>query len=275
MERSPRKKNKMNLVRILPQIGIGILLLLIPGTILWGEGRDPGSQSSDPAGSVTESIHRDSEPPVRAQAVDTIHRLVDFVDLPEELSAGMTLNWYLEFNESWIVDARRGVIAKMVQGMRIRDAEDPRTPEDSLQALFQIMVAAKPLVRGRMRVEGITYEFSLLDPHLVGSGVEPADRHGNLDAETGKLQSELIDLAGRLSSRVRDYPHKERLLSFYFHETWTIHPVSLRITKRVEGITPVVWQRRETVDGLPIDDAETGLPVYYKNAMERIPLRNP
>jgi hypothetical protein len=37
----------------------------------------------------------------------------------------------------------------------------------------------------------------------------------------------------------------------------------------------VIWQRRRTAEGEGIDDAETGLPVYYKNPLRRIELRQP
>jgi hypothetical protein len=43
----------------------------------------------------------------------------------------------------------------------------------------------------------------------------------------------------------------------------------------VRAITPVIWQRRQTEAGDPVNEADTGLPVYYKNQMQQINLRNP
>ncbi|MCD4709533.1 MAG: hypothetical protein K8R52_01695 [Bacteroidales bacterium] len=49
----------------------------------------------------------------------------------------------------------------------------------------------------------------------------------------------------------------------------------LKKRKNENGITPVIWQLRQTAEGEPVHDAETGFPVYYKLKLERIDLRNP
>jgi hypothetical protein len=126
-----------------------------------------------------------------------------------------------------------------------------------------------------VELSDISYEFTLLDPHVPGSQDSPFPLAGTMDPATARLHEDLIELAARRSTRLDRYDLKEQLLSFYFHESWTIHPVSLRVTKKVHGITPVIWQQRKSVDGVPINDAETGLPVYYKNTLDRIDLRNP
>jgi hypothetical protein len=45
--------------------------------------------------------------------------------------------------------------------------------------------------------------------------------------------------------------------------------------KRIKALTPVIWQERQTADGEPIPDGETGYPVYYKLKLGRIELRQP
>jgi hypothetical protein len=49
----------------------------------------------------------------------------------------------------------------------------------------------------------------------------------------------------------------------------------MALDRQVNAITPVIWQRRRTVEGEPVNDAGTGWPVYYKNSLSRIELRNP
>ena len=115
----------------------------------------------------------------------------------------------------------------------------------------------------------------LLDPHMMASGNSGYSEPDSMDVWTKKLQGELISLVKSLSKSKERYDLNTQMLSVHFHEDWIIDPVSLQIIKKVHGITPVIWQRRKTTDGEPINDAETGLPVYYKNSLNRIELRNP
>jgi len=96
-----------------------------------------------------------------------------------------------------------------------------------------------------------------------------------MDAATRSLQSELISFIKSCSSVGSWYDLPNQLLSVQFHEEWVIDPVTLQISKKVRGITPVIWQRRRTEAGESINDADTGLPVYYKNQLPPIQLRNP
>jgi hypothetical protein len=137
------------------------------------------------------------------------------------------------------------------------------------------MLNERPMVQGRVPFEDIYYEYNLLDPHMPDAAQLDTPGTGIHDPYTRRLQNDLIALCMRRSDQLEGYNLKEQLLSFYFHETWFIHPVSLRVTKRVNSITPVIWQQRRTTDGLPVNDAATGLPVYYKNPLQRIQLRNP
>ena len=73
---------------------------------------------------------------------------------------------------------------------------------------------------------------------------------------------------------VKRYDPDKQLLSVIFHEEWFMDPVSGQITKKVLGLTPVIWQRRLTTTGDPVNEAGTGKPVYYKNQLSRIELRN-
>lgn len=69
------------------------------------------------------------------------------------------------------------------------------------------------------------------------------------------------------------YDLKRKVYSIIFFETWTIDPETLYMEKRVNAVAPVLWQRRKTIDGYPLDDPETGYPVYFKSVLFRIPLR--
>ena len=137
------------------------------------------------------------------------------------------------------------------------------------------MLADQPHTKGKIRLTDISYEFALLDPHTPGSEDRDFDGPAHMDHSTRKLQQELISLVKGRSAALGRADLDELLLSFYFHETWFIDPVSLQVTKKVHGITPVLWQRRKTTTGVPVNDAESGLPVYYKNRLHRIELRNP
>ena len=69
------------------------------------------------------------------------------------------------------------------------------------------------------------------------------------------------------------YDLKKNVYSVIFFEDWFIDPETLYMEKRVNAIAPVLWQRRKTAGGQPLDDPETGYPVYFKSILFRIPLR--
>jgi len=193
---------------------------------------------------------------------EPVHQLIDIVDLPGEL-VGLDTNpqlksgWYLEFNETWTITPGRSSISKSVAGYKIRDRNNPRAAPDSLQLHFSELMEHLPVAKGSIRLTNITYEFLLLDP------------------PTRLLQGELIKLVQSQTDADNIYDFQHQLLSVWFHEEWSFDPLSQMITKKVLGITPVIWQRRQSNSGEPVNDAESGLPVYYKIQLDRIELRNP
>lgn len=207
-------------------------------------------------------------------AQDSSLNVVDFVDLPGYRGNKECNTWYIEFRETWIVPRGRGGIIKVVNSYKPHHHMDPKASPDSLQSLFAASIREERAVKGMIDLGNISYEFILLDPHVVESGNIAFPEPDSMDQWTRRLQGELIGLITRHSPAPKRHNLEEQLLSVHFHESWFIDPVSLQFKKKVRGITPVIWQRRMTVDGEPINDAGTGLPVYYKNRLERIDLRN-
>jgi len=217
---------------------------------------------------------------VGATAQDTALHVIDFVDLPRNVAPydpdmDPEHTWYIEFRESWLISPENSSILKSVVDYEpnIRNAHPIST--DSLHKKFTSLIRQLPQVRGTFRLSNISYEFILLDPHIIESGNMAFPDPGSMDPWTKKLQGELIALIRSRSIASNRYVLNDQLLSVHFHEKWTIDPVSLQITKKVEGITPVIWQRRQTTTGEYVNEADTGLPVYYKNSLPRIDLRNP
>jgi hypothetical protein len=181
--------------------------------------------------------------PVSAQTTE--FQVLEFIDVPYELGYKQDTACQLEFREQWTVNPARSIISKKVNEVRIScagETEDFSLPEKIV------------------RLNAISYEFSFLDPHNVN---------------TSELQGNIISLILRHYPGYRTYNLPEELLSVYFHEKWILEPDKQTFTKIVEGITPVIWQQRKTVSGEPVNDAETGLPVYYIQELERIDLRIP
>jgi hypothetical protein len=195
--------------------------------------------------------------PARAQdsAVEVNYRM----KLPDEL-AGRDSTWVVDFHESWIISPERSSIRKNVMDYSVHDPLDTLADEDSLRRAFQELIRQLPADRGPARVVGITSEFLLID-----LPVELA----------GEIRGPMASLVHRLSAESGLYDLEDQLLSIFFHETWTLDPGTFQISKKVLGITPVMWQRRETTEGEPVNDADTGLPVYYKVQLEHLNLRNP
>jgi hypothetical protein len=195
-----------------------------------------------------------------AVAQESRFEVADLVDIPHILTGGRDPSWYLEFREQWTLSPGRPSIQKTVRGYTVHDHQDPRADKDSLQSEFEKLLRYSVQVRGTGRFSEISSEFMLMEP---------------VDTVLEALQKELAGLVERYSASSSHYDLPQQLLSVDFHEEWTVDAVSCTISKRVLAMTPEIWQRRETTDGQPVDDRETGLPVYYKVKLERIPLRNP
>jgi hypothetical protein len=206
--------------------------------------------------------------------------VTDFVDLPEEIRSvarnkQLPGKWVVEFQEEWSINTERRSLEKRVLSFdpQLRDLHT--FPDDSLQSLFVSLLEHLPKTSESKRIAEITYEFNLLDPHMKNSGNRAIPEVDSMDLQTGELQAALIGLVERLRNPWNVYSLERDMLSVYFHETWLMDPGTGLITKKVEGITPVIWQRRRTSDGEYINDGDTGMPVYYKNPLQRIDLRNP
>ncbi len=206
---------------------------------------------------------------VRAITQDTVHHVIDFVDLT------MENGWTIEFHETWDISLEGNSIQKSVTNYQPLDCNNPLAPTDTLHQRFNTLIQQLPVVRGASHLINVSYEFMLLDPHIRESGNIAFPEPDSMDSWTRKLQTDLISLIKPLAHSGNSYDYNEQLLSVIFHEKWFIDPLTFEITKRVQGITPVMWQRRRTTAGEPVNEADTGLPVYYKNQLDRIDLRNP
>ncbi len=217
---------------------------------------------------------------VGATYQDTGHHVIDFVDLPlGKLTNGRVLNlgnnWLLEFRETWDISPSQLFLRKSVHSYKPKNRNNSQASPDSLQERFNSLIRQQPATKGFVRIRNISYEFMLLDPHLLKSGNIAFPEPDSMDYWTRKLQKDLISLVKPKSSVSKHYNYNEQLLSVVFHETWFIDFSALKITKLVEGITPVMWQRRQTNAGEPLDDPDTKLPVYYKIKLDQIDIRNP
>jgi hypothetical protein len=181
--------------------------------------------------------------PVYAQ--ENRYQVVDFIELPDELQINPDSLCSMEFREQWIVNAANFSITKKVDRYLV----------PCINAIGDITEG-----KGAERPFGVTYEFSFLDPH---------------NAPIQDLQKEFITMFNKRFPGQNQYDLQEQLLSVNFHEEWLIVPETNEIVKKVKGFTPVIWQKRQTVEGEAITDAETGYPVYYTLTLERINLRNP
>lgn len=188
-----------------------------------------------------------------------VHRIIDFVEVPAQWSSAGDSVCFIEFHEQWTF---------MDKGRLIKEV----TTQDYTCAREQRVLS---LPQEATRIRDISYEFVLLDPHLPESGNRAFREPDSMDLPARKLQSDLIELIEAYGSLHPRYDPREQLLSVYFHEEWVIGPDTGSIRKKILGITPVIWQRRQTEEGLGVDDGDTGLPVYYKNPLHRINLRQP
>jgi hypothetical protein len=183
-----------------------------------------------------------------AMAQETRYEVLDVMDLPPELNPSHLASCSLEFQEQWILNVAALSISKKVDAYGISCTDST----DSTDLEF--------LPEGAVRIKEISYEFSFLNLS------DPQER---------KLQEALISLINQSLPIPEVYEPAEQLLSVYFHEDWVIEADHQEFRKRIKAITPVIWQERQTADGEPIPDGETGYPVYYKLKLERIELRQP
>jgi len=106
------------------------------------------------------------------------------------------------------------------------------------------------------------YSFDSL-PFIVDPYLDEMMENIMSDYERSRLMPSLSEIK---------YDLKKNVYSIIFFEEWYIDPETLFIEKRVNEIAPVLWQRRRGAGGYPIDDPETGYPVYFKSILFRIPL---
>jgi hypothetical protein len=186
--------------------------------------------------------------------------LVDDVEITVELPGQKDTVCKLRFLEDWMIDPRANSILKQVVRW-----------DSCCSEIFSSL----PIKNGAIRIGNISHEFHLMDPHLVASGNKAFPEPDSMDAPTRQLQDQLIALVIARSDAGKRYHLSEQLLSVIFVEEWSINPTTLKISKKVRALTPLIWQRRQTETGEPINEAETGLPVYYKFELQQIALRNP
>lgn len=178
-------------------------------------------------------------------AQENRHQLTHTLDLPPELNPDRTPVCSLEFQEEWVIDPAGASISKTVDSFSFPCSDSTITPN---------------LPEGPIRIKNMSFEFSFLDL--------PEQR-------AKEIQKEFIALIHKRSSIPRAYDPEDQLLSIHFHENWSLDASHKVFTKKVLGITPVIWQRRQTAEGEAIPDGETGLPVFYKLELPRIDLRQP
>jgi len=210
--------------------------------------------------SAQEPVHNALQEQVRNQVQEGVFTLVDFIDVAPAFQELADTLCTMEFLEEWIIQPAEHTLLKYVL-----DQDSSCIP----------LLKSLPKRKGSISLRNLSYEFVLLDPHLIASGNTAFPEPDSMDLPTRRLQAALIELISNLSRTAMQYPLKDQLLSVLFHEDWSLDQEYGKITKTVWGITPVIWQRRQTVSGEPINDGETGLPVYYKLQQERINLRNP
>lgn len=197
---------------------------------------------------------------VYAQVQDHTFTLVDFVEINLKKQGIGEDTCVVEFLEEWTIRPEEHMVLKQVL--------------DQNSSCISLLLTL-PEKKGLIHIRKLRYEFFLLDPHLIASGNVAFSEPDSMDQYTRRLQGDLIALISDMSTAEKRYPLEDQLLSVIFYEDWLMDPHSGRITKEVWGIRPVIWQRRRTADGDPVNDGETGLPVYYKNELDRLDLRNP
>ena len=196
--------------------------------------------------------------PFQQELRGQVYQLTDFVEIPGELGVDGT-DCFITFHEEWTF-LEKGALVKKVSEHEFTCSREP------------VRVS---LPENGTRIRDISYEFVLLDPHLEGSGNRAFPGPDSMDLATRRLQSSLIELIRSNGTIHERYDAEKQLLSVWFHEEWILADDPRVFMKMVRGITPVIWQERRTSDGESVVDGDTGLPVYYKNPLEKITLRRP
>jgi len=188
-----------------------------------------------------------------AQAQESIHRVVDRLDLPGDLNPDNIPGCIMEFSENWTLNPAGQSVSKVVNEFTIacEDSSDLYLADEA-----------------ELRIKEISYEFSFLDLQQEAGPLL-------LEEAAKNLQAVFIELISRRFPIPEQYNPHEELLSIYFYEEWVYEAGKHEISKQVKGITPVIWQQRKSADGEAVPDAETGYPVFYKLKLERIDLRQP
>lgn len=209
---------------------------------------------------------------------DTILNIIDFIDIPGRWTGGENGSWYIEFSETWVIPENLTGMGKRVESYTIHSGGTDSNAGDrtiiSLDSILPDLKANHPKPGREILLGNISYEFTLLDPHSPCSDNVSFTGPLSMDLSAREIQEALISLALKGYPPAKKYDLKNELLSVWFHEEWFLDSATGEITKKVRGITPVLWQRRMTVEGNPVDEADTGYPVYYKNRLSRINLRN-
>ena len=181
--------------------------------------------------------------PVQAQ--EMVFQMLQVMDLPREFNLNSNSSCKLEFQEEWIIDPEGSSISKTVSSLEL-PCDDPGLDVT--------------LPEGTTRLKNLSFEYSFLDlPEQMAK----------------KVQMAVIALIIKRYPFPEYYDPQEQLLSIYFHEDWSMDDDPLVFSKKVKALTPVIWQRRQTTDGKPLLDPDTGKPVFYKLKLERIDLRQP
>ena len=201
--------------------------------------------------------------------------VTDQVDLPSALGGGTGSGLHLEIEGRWTLYPDRPALLKETRSIRVRETLPGTGDEELLQHQLQARIGQLPVRRGKAAAGEVQYEFTLLDPHLSATGTGGFPEPDSMDSATRELQSALIEMVKGRIRNIDRYELEAQLLSVRFHETWSFDPATRALERQVNAITPVIWQRRRTVEGEPVNDAETGWPVYYKNILTTIDLRNP
>ncbi|MEZ5071908.1 MAG: hypothetical protein R2751_13350 [Bacteroidales bacterium] len=164
-------------------------------------------------------------------------RVADSLVLEAGSLPGLEKDLRIFVRENWIVLVKEQIVLKRNLDTRWTGGGEAFHPS---------------LLHGR-RLEHMQNEFDLRDPSL----------------EDG-LRSALIALIQRQGAVHPPGLDESNIGSVLFQEDVVWEEQGLR--RNVTGLTPVYWQLRRTAEGEPVPDAQTGLPVYYKQEGSFVPL---
>ncbi len=118
------------------------------------------------------------------QVQDLKHRLVDHIDVSVAIPGGEDSMSTMRFLEEWVIDPIQASISKQVLEFE-----------------------------GTISLRNISYEFHLLDPHLVASGNRAVPEPDSMDEPTRQLQEALIALITVRANLKQPYQLDNQLLS--------------------------------------------------------------